>query len=431
MTPRKPVWPPSLKLMPQHLEARDEYLEALVAHRVGATAGFDHGLTSLGLDDAALADGELVVSNLGVVFEDGQLAQCEGPLICSLTEALGEIGATADVFVVWANRSIDGSSVVDEVAETKARWKRVESKTTNGAVASLEPHLRLAVGAPPRAHESVLLGRFERGGNGVGFVDAVVPPLLSIHAFPPLRSWLSNAIAAVERRIAELVAARTTTPLEPTRFMASQAPPLHLLASLQRYLPRLRDMQDRRTAHPRELYDVLAALVGGLSIVSEARPDVVPTYRHATPGPSLSELFERLSALLARTARENILSFPFKKLDDTTYRATLRPEAFAAGRRPFLVASGADEQTLRDRVPSLVKIASGAALNPLLQSSVRGVSIAVEFDPPPQLPTRRSFVCYRLDVRDRHWADIRERLDMVIHLPVQSKTIEFTLYAVE
>ena len=430
MTLRKPVWPPSLKLMPQHLEARDEYLEALVAHRLGAIAGFDHGLTSLQLDDAALADGQLTVSNLGAVFEDGELAHCEGPLTCSLAEALGEIGATADVFVLWANRSIDGPSVVDDVAETTARWRRAESTTANGEVASLEPYLRLAVGPVPRAHESVLLGRFERGGNGVRFVDAVVPPLLSIHAFPPLRFRLSNTIGLVEGRIAELVAARASIPLEPTRFTPPQAPPLHLLATLQRFLPRLKDMHSRRTAHPRELHQVLAELVGGLSVVSETRPEVVPAYDHAAPGPSLNELFERLGELLARTARDSVLSFPFKRLDDTTYRATLRPEAFV-GRRPFLVASGADEQTLRDRVPSLVKIASGAALNQLLQSSVRGVGIAVEFDPPPELPTRRAFVCYRLDVRDRYWADIRERLDMVIHLPVQSKTIEFTLYAVE
>jgi predicted component of type VI protein secretion system len=241
---------------------------------------------------------------------------------------------------------------------------------------------------------------------------------------------LARTIAEVEQKIAGLLAARQSAPLDSARFSPSQGPALHLLSLLQQYRPLLRDMQARLRTHPRELYDALAALVGALDVHGEGRPAPVPLYNASDCGAVFKELTERLTGLLSRTAIDRALAFPFKRVDESTFRVALRPEAFA-GRRPFLVASGADEQILRDRVPSLAKIASSAAMEPLLNSSVRGVSIAVEFDPPPELPTRRAFVCYRLDVRDRHWADIRERLDMVVHLPIKSPTLELTLYALE
>jgi type VI secretion system protein ImpJ len=189
-------------------------------------------------------------------------------------------------------------------------------------------------------------------------------------------------------------------------------------------------MQAREVVHPHELYAVLAKMVGALSSLTDVRPEPVPAYEHDDVGAVFDELAERLLLLIERTARERVMKFPLKRLDDTTHRATLRSEAFV-GRRHYLVATGADEVTLRDRLPSLAKIATGAALNSLLQSSVRGVAIAVEFDPPAELPSRSSFVCYRLDVRDRYWADIRERLDLVVYVPVQAPTLELTLFALE
>jgi len=430
MTLRKPAWPPSLKLTSQHLEAREEFLEDLLTHRVAQVSHGDHGLVEVVMDDESLAGGEVVITKLVVVFRNGALATHEGELRFALTSALGDIGTTVDLFVEWPSRSFDGSSVVDEIAATTARWRRVDETTPAGTMSTLAPALRLTAGSAGDHGERLLIGRFVRGANGVGFVDDVVPPLLALRAFAPLSSAAGRAAGAVSARVAELLAARANTPLEPTRFALSQAPALHLLSLLQRYFVRLEDMQARRLVHPREFYEVLVTLVGELSAVAEGRPEPMPAYDHDAPGGAMRELIERLEYLLARSARENVMAFPFKRIDDTTYRARLRPEAFI-GRRPFLVASGLDEQTLRDKVPALAKIASGAAINQLLQSSVRGVNIAVEFDPPAELPTRRSFVCYRLDVRDRYWSDIRERLDMVVHLPIQSKTLELTLYAVE
>ncbi len=101
------------------------------------------------------------------------------------------------------------------------------------------------------------------------------------------------------------------------------------------------------------------------------------------------------------------------------------------GKRPLLVLSGADEEFLRERVPSLLKMASPSAILPLLGSAIRGVAVAVEFEPPAVIPRRRGAVAYRLDVRDPLWLDIEDRMQIQLNLLGAPASLEAVLYGVE
>jgi type VI secretion system protein ImpJ len=420
------MWPPSLKLMPQHLELHDEYVERLMEARAKIGGRATYGWLSMSVDDAALAEGRLVLSNVAAVFPSGTLVRHEGALEADVGASLADASSSASVWLVLSKLAPDAPGIATDNIESVARYRRV----TEGAEAALVPFVRLVHAPPGDDEEALLVGQFERRTNGIDFSSSAMPALLAVSAFAPLVALLDKTIEGFERRIAELLASRDRTPLDVARFAPAQGPALQLLVTLQQHLPVLVDLRARRVAHPEELFEVLASVTGALSSVTDVRPEPVPAYEHENMGAVFADLVERTLLLTARTARERLMTFPLKRLDDTTYRAQLRAEAFV-GRRHYLVATGADEQVLRERVPSLAKIATGAALNSLLQSSVRGVAIAVEFDPPAELPSRRSFVCYRLDVRDRYWADIRERLDLVVHLPIAAPTLELTLYAIE
>jgi len=95
------------------------------------------------------------------------------------------------------------------------------------------------------------------------------------------------------------------------------------------------------------------------------------------------------------------------------------------------VASGTDETFLRDRVPSLLKMASPTSMPSLLQSALRGVAIAAEFEPAPVIPRRPDVMAYRIDVRDPLWLDIEDRRSVVLHVPQAPTSLAFTLYCIE
>jgi predicted component of type VI protein secretion system len=102
-----------------------------------------------------------------------------------------------------------------------------------------------------------------------------------------------------------------------------------------------------------------------------------------------------------------------------------------AGKVPLLVLRGADEVFLRERVPSLLKMASPAAIKPLLHSSLRGVAVAVEFEPPPVVPRQEGVVAYRIDVRDKLWLDIEDRQQIELQIAGAPASFEAYLYGVE
>jgi type VI secretion system protein ImpJ len=95
------------------------------------------------------------------------------------------------------------------------------------------------------------------------------------------------------------------------------------------------------------------------------------------------------------------------------------------------VASGAEEAFLRDRIPSLLKMASPSAMPSLIHSALRGVAIAVEFEPAPSIPRRPDVVTYRIDIRDPLWLDVEDRRSILLHVPNAPPTLAFVLYGIE
>jgi predicted component of type VI protein secretion system len=102
-----------------------------------------------------------------------------------------------------------------------------------------------------------------------------------------------------------------------------------------------------------------------------------------------------------------------------------------AGTRPLLVLRGADEVFLREKVPALLKMASPTAIKPLLNSAVRGVAVAVEFEPPEVVPRQEGVVAYRIDTRDKLWQDIEDRQHVELQLVGAPKSLEAFLYSIE
>jgi predicted component of type VI protein secretion system len=370
----KPFWPPTLQLMPVHLQARDAYVEDLLRLRAERSAPSRYGVLGFKTDDAAWERGIIAFKSLAVLFPSG--------LFVTIREPLVRDGSTL---------SRGGASVFVAVPKVVLRGPNVN-------------------------------------GNRLQWQAGAVPTVLRVRGSALLQSGLERLVAALEQRKRELLQLRSDHPFRIADTTADDLPGLHLLAMVQRYLPILREQAARPSVPPRELYGILIALHGSLS--AAGTDERLPPYEHERLAESLPRLFREIQRLVDESARDRTTALPFERVDASTFRLTF-DRAALVGKRPFLVASGADESFLRDRIPSLLKMASPSAMPSLLQSALRGVAVAVEFEPAYSIPRRADTVTYRLDVRDPLWLDIEDRRTVLLHVPQAAPTLSFVLYGIE
>jgi type VI secretion system protein ImpJ len=428
----KPSWPRTLQLLPAHLYARDGHVEDLLTLRTGHRVPCVYGILDFAIDEAAAAKGEISVRRLEAILPSGLVVQVEpqAPLRRAIPESSAHASATAsfDVFVGVPHAVLRGPNATSEVGP--ARSTRYASAATPDPMPWMRARPEILFeGEPTDGFEILRLGRAQCVAKSVRFVRDALPTALRLRASGVLDEGLRKLIQVFEARRRELVRYRADHPLHLASIVAEDLPGLQLSVILQRYLPLLSDLAARRTTHPHELYGTLAAAHGAL-LAFAAAPEIAPAYDHDDQGKVFPWLFERITRLVDEAARGGSTVLPFKRINETTFRLAFERGALV-GKRLLLVLTGGDEEFLRERVPSLLKMASPAAIVSLLDSAVRGVAVAVEFEPPPVVPRTRGSVAYRIDVRDPHWLDIEDRMAIQLHLVGAPTSLEAFLYAVE
>ncbi len=428
----KPHWPRTLQLRPAHLQTRDGYVEELLTLRAGRCVPDAYGVLDLALDDAAGDKGELVVRRLEAVLPTGLVVDVDeqAPLRRSLPAVSAAGSASHDVFVGVPRPVLRSPNVSRQGGPARSTRFLAADKDGQGL-----PWMRarpeiLFEGDDMDGFEVLRLGRAVAfGGKSVRFEPGALPTALRVRASAALEQGLQRLITAFETRRRELVRYRVDHPLNLGSVVAEDLPGLQLSGIVQRYLPLLADVAARRSAHPHELYDVLVAVHGALQVFAGA-VEIPPAYDHEDQGKVFPWLFVRIARLVDESARDQTTILPFQRVDAETFRLSFERTALV-GKRPLLVLSGGEEEFLRDRVPSLLKMASPSGIVPLLGSAVRGVAVAVEFEPPPAIPRRRGAVAYRIDVRDPLWLDIEDRMQIQLHLIGAPASLEAVLYCVE
>jgi type VI secretion system protein ImpJ len=422
----KPHWPRTLQLFPAHLQAQDTHVEELVSLRAARVAALSYGVLDMVVDEGSLAKGLIVFSKLhalfpsGLVFESGKF-----PVRRDASSALAGAAGPVGLFVGLPRLAARGPNVTEDDGVDRS-MRYVSQKKTSPWWLRPRPEL-LFEHEPVERFEAVALGRIERIGKGLHFVRSAFPTMARIRAVQELKEAVKHLILALRKRRDELVDYRAEHPLSLKSIAYGELPALELLAILQRYLPLLAELYLRRSTHPHELYETLVALHGAL--YSFGAQEAAAPYMHDKLGSVLPPLLQRIEVIVDEAARDTTTVLPFKRADANTFRLSFKHEDMV-GKRPFLVASGADEGFLRDRLPNVLKMASPEAIAPLLQSALRGVAVAVEFEPPAVLPRRPDVVAYRINVRDAKWLDIEDRKQIELHVPHAPSTLEFRLYGV-
>ncbi len=420
----KPYWPPSRQLLPVHLQASDAHVEALLHLRTAAVLDAGPGVLDMKTDDAAWQRGVVSFRTLSAILPSGHWFSAAEPVT---REGATLPAGASSLFLAVPKEVLRGPNV----APLGSPLHAVRFASTGAPeMPWLTPRAALVTRAElTNDVEVVRLGRIERAGTRLQWQAGSMPTAARVRGSATLKAGLDRLLAAVATRKQDLLRYRADHPFRLSDVALDALPGLHLLSILQRHAPLLADLAARSAVPPRELYRALAELYGALSAFAgeDAR---VPAYAHDNLAESFPWLFREIAKLVDEAARDRTTALPFKRQDASTFVLTF-DRAALVGKRPFLVGSGAEEAFLRDRVPSLLKMASPQGMAPLLQSALRGVAVAVEFEPSPAIPRRPDVVTYRINTRDRLWLDIEDRCSIVLNLTNAPPGLGFTLYGVE
>jgi type VI secretion system protein ImpJ len=407
------------------LHAQGAYVEELVTERALRYVPDSYGVVDLDL--AAGTAGEVVVQRLEAIFPSGAVARVERG--APLRRVVLKSDGSAIVYLGLPRAVLRGPNVSRPGNGVRSTRFVAPTRKDDRDLPAMQARPEILFGGERlEGFEVLRLGRVQSFGKAVRFDADVFPTALCVRASPALHDGLRSLVGACDKRCDELARYRADHPLRLGAVPASELPGLQLAVVLHQHLPLLADLAARRVAHPHELYRRLVALHGALSAFASS--EIAPPYDHDDQASAFRWLFDRITRLISEAARDRSLILPFGRVDPTRFRLPF-DRAELAGKRLLLVLRGADEEFLRDKVPSLLKMASPAAIKPLLNSAVRGVAVAVEFEPPDIVPRQQGVVAYRIDTRDKLWQDIEDRQFVELQIIGAPPSLEAFLYSVE
>ena len=391
--PRKPIWTEGLFMTPQHLQQCDSYHETLLHTRMRAALAYDWGVTDVKFDERALGAGQLKIVKCHGVFPDGTafLVGDHGEDQVEPRPIEGHFPAALDALDVFlavpnqrdnaANTALDPSQGRPGDPLPRRAGRRCPDLNTGRSEQSItwaRSNMRLLFGTEPRdAFHTIRLAQLERDRTGaIVLKKSFVPSMLHIGAStvpderaapPPVR----------DGRQAEGPGRRPPHAHAPPRSTSRPRtwPSSGCCTPCNSFIPIVSHLIDHGDAHPEDLYVLLGSHHRrALHLLAGRRSDRSPEVQlpRARAGASSRCSSERL-AMVAAVLADQYIIVPLEKREDGMYLGKFEDPTLPASTSSSSSAKGADEATLRERLPRLLKMASWTQIGYILNAAIPGV----------------------------------------------------------
>lgn len=428
------LWTKGVLLSPQHLQTQDRFLEDLLHFQLSSLTFAPWGFSRLEIDREALAAGTVTLARAAGLFPDGLLFDFPGPDAAPAPKPLEDVWApdqeTLDVFLTVPEYRPDGFNVVTAARDGSTRYlaevllRRDEnSGLAEKPIQVARKNLRLLLQGESLEGSSVLpVARLRRNAGGEVQLDPhFVPPLVNVAA--------SDHLMAILRRLVEILAAKSTA-LAGTRrqknqsladFSISDVANFWLLYTVNTHFPQLRHLYETRRGHPAMVYEAMSALAGALTTFStDIHPRELPTYDHADPSPSFTELDVMLRRLLETVVPDNCIALPLRRLptQSTVHATALDQDRYLAAPQLYLAVSASmAPQELAQRVPHAFKVSSSDHLDRLIRQALSGLAITHVPNPPPVIPVKLNYQYFRIDKAGPEWEAVMRARNLAVYVP--------------
>jgi type VI secretion system protein ImpJ len=435
-----------MALDPQHFQQWDRHHLAFTHARLRAIAPYGWGLTTLAVDEEALANGTVRLTRCSGVTPDG--------LVFSIPDTdpppppravAGHFAPTADrlgVYLAVPGERDGGANFLLPNATTRRETRFVVETATlidetagydEREVEVARPNLMLKFDDEPlESYSTLQVAALARAPSGHYRLDETfVPPSLTIEA--------SRALQAIVQRLLELLTTKSSRLSKRTRHLprgqaalsAADVMSLSLQQTVNAFIPVLAHHRQSAQAHPEALYVTLAMLAGQLSALpgdADVHPRTLPPYDHDAPTACFAALHHMISLLLEPELEVNYVTIPLVRRDEVSLGDVDDPALFEQAAF-YLIASGVASGTER-AVAEQLRVAAPATMPGVLQGFVRALPLTWEPRPPTGAPARPELQYYRLERGGRFWDEMRSARSVAIYAPAHLNGLSIELIAV-
>jgi type VI secretion system protein ImpJ len=446
--PRKPVWTEGLFMTPQHLQQSDLYHEALLHARVHAVMAYDWGITSVAFDERALVAGQLKLLKCHGFFPDGtpfllgergedqvEARPVEGSFPAAL-EALDIFLALPQLRETHANISLDPAKVgpSHRYLPHATTVPDLNTGRNETAITWARSNMRLLFGTEPRdAFQAVRIAQLVRDRTGAIVIRKnFIPSVLHIGTSDHLMNGLRRVLSALVGKQKSLADGRRMRRDAAVDFQASDTAKFWMLHTCNSFIPTFAHLVDHGDAHPEQCYLMLASMIGEFcTFSSDGDPTAIPKFNYLELTDVFDPMIERALAMIAGVLAENYKIIPLEKREDGMYLGKFDDPKLPRTHELFLEAKGADEATLRERLPRLLKIGSWTQIGYILNAAMPGVRVGIEYRPPGAIPVKPGLVYLRVDQAGDYWNDILGSGTIAIYQPIDPQKVDLRLIAVQ
>lgn len=438
----KVLWTEGMFLQPHHFQQSDRYHEALVAGVSTRIAPYAWGLSNLEIDTELLKVGQFSLRFCSGLTPDGAVFRVPG--FDDHPPALDVPSSIKDcvVYLTVPQRrqgALDVDLTGTELSAARLRPGEIDIPDSTGRgrketrLAVGKMRLQFALEVDDLADKlAIPIARIieVKADQEVVLDGSFIPSSLDVAAAQPLKNFLEELKGLLAHRMTAL-AGRLTAGAGAKGTAEIQD--LLLLMTINRTLPKLRQMSEQDNLHPLTLFRDCVSLAGELaSLLShEKRPNEYPAYQHHKLTqcflPVIRDLRTYLSAVLEQTA----VSIPIEERKFGIWAGRLADRKLI-GTSSFVLAVTADipAERVRRHFAGQAKIGPVEEIRQLVNSALPGIGVTALPVAPRQIPYNSGVVYFELDGASPYWGKMTTSGGIAVHVSGEYPGLNLELWAI-
>ncbi|VGO08465.1 Uncharacterized protein ImpJ/VasE [plant metagenome] len=441
----KVLWGEGLFLRPQHFQRQDAYHESRLAEMSRALHPYAWGLQSLRVDEDALANGMLRLTELSLVFPDGDAYHAPAGDALPPPVSLNILdGATEAVFHVALHplKEIGGNyRRADAVDAFDARYVQVNGPApdlyTSAAAAELtflRKNVRLLASHEPRqALLSLPVLRVRKTASAGYEIDtSFIAPSMSVLASPALHVQLRRLLDVLQAKVSALYGFHREPSKNIIEFRSGDVASFWLLHTANEAYAALSHLFHHPHLHPERLFQELLRLAGALMTFSKERTLAdLPVYRHDAPGPAFEQLDGILRELLDTVISTRYFSILLEEVRPSFHQGHLDSDKLDEATTLYLsVQSSLPASELTEMVPLRFKVGAPDDVEKLVLSAMPGLPVSYAPQVPPAVPVKPGASYFVLQNRGSLYERMLQSRSIAIYAPSGIPELKLDLIAV-
>jgi type VI secretion system protein ImpJ len=443
--PSKVLWGEGLFLRPQHFQQQDRYHEARLNQTASALHPYAWGVRKLEIDHDALKSDTLRLTELSLIFPDGEIYRAPQADLLPLQVKLGELEPAVQSLTFHAAlpslKAHGDNCAGDDEDRPGARFTRHDHDThdlytraADASVGYLKKTLRLVSELDAlESFESFPLVRLRRLPTGGFEVDpSFTAPSLSIEGAPGLHAQLARLMEKLLAKVNALYGHHREPSKNVVEIRGGDISSFWLLNTASTGYAALTHYLNHRDLHPERLFAELLTLAGALMTYSRSyKLEDLPAYVHEDPGPAFARLFGIVRDLLDTVISSKYFSIALRN-DRPSFHVGALDSGKINAQTVLYLAVGADLPALQlvEVVPLRFKIGAPEDVDKFVLSAMPGVKLVHAPQVPAAIPVRPDTCYFILENKGTLYENMLKAQSISIYVPNGIRDLKLELIAI-